>query len=146
MVSIPKDLSSLITTDIDRCNEIEDSLKRPWASGFFYLWHQACFYLCHKLCDMKIRGCSKYSFVDYFLFKLHPAYQGENIEFICHKTHKATNTCHFNFIINGAKYRHVDIGCKFSKKKDELIKKVKDGSLALAKDWKIDCPEPKGQN
>jgi hypothetical protein len=35
------------------------------------------------------------------------------------------------------------MGCKFSKKKDELVKKVKDGSLALAKDWKIDCPEPK---
>lgn len=68
-------------------------------------------------------------------------YQGENIEFVCLKTHKATNTCHFNFIINGAKYRHVDMGCKFSKKKDELVKKVKDGSLALAKDWKIDCPE-----
>lgn len=70
-------------------------------------------------------------------------YQGENIEFICHKTHKATNTCHFNFIINGAKYRHVDMGCKFSNKKDELIKKVKEGSAALAREWKIDCPEPK---
>jgi hypothetical protein len=68
-------------------------------------------------------------------------YQGENVEFICYKTHKASNTCHFNFIINGAKYRHVDMGCKFSKKKDECIKKVKEGSLALAKDWKIDCPE-----
>jgi hypothetical protein len=70
-------------------------------------------------------------------------YQDENIEFICLKTHKATNTCHFNFIINGAKYRHVDMGCKFSKKKDELIKKVKDGSVALAREWKIDCPEVK---
>ncbi|WP_276369870.1 hypothetical protein [Chryseolinea sp. H1M3-3] len=70
-------------------------------------------------------------------------YQDESIEFVCHKTHKATNTCHFNFIISGAKYRHVDIGCKFTKKKDELIKKVKEGSLALAKDWKIDCPEAK---
>ena len=70
-------------------------------------------------------------------------YQDESIEFVCHKTHKATNTCHFNFIINGAKYRHVDMGCKYNKKKDELIKKVKEGSLALARDWKIDCPEPK---
>jgi hypothetical protein len=67
----------------------------------------------------------------------------ENVEFVCHKTHKATNTCHFNFIIDGAKYRHVDMGCKFSKKKDELIKRVKEGSAALARDWKIDCPEPK---
>jgi hypothetical protein len=69
--------------------------------------------------------------------------QGDNIEFVCHKTHKATNTCHFNFIINGAKYRHVDMGCKFSKKKEELIKKVKDGSAALAREWKIECPEAK---
>ena len=69
--------------------------------------------------------------------------QGDNIEFVCHKTHKATNTCHFNFIIDGAKYRHVDMGCKFSKKKDELVKKVKEGSAALARDWKIDCPEAK---
>ena len=69
-------------------------------------------------------------------------YQGD-IEFVCLKTHKATNTCHFTFVINGAKYRHVDMGCKFSKKQEELVKKVKEGSLALAKDWKIDCPEPK---
>ena len=70
-------------------------------------------------------------------------HQGENIEFVCYKTHKASNTCHYNFIINGAKYRHVDMGCKFSNKKDELIKKVKEGTAALAKDWKIDCPEAK---
>jgi hypothetical protein len=68
--------------------------------------------------------------------------QGDNIEFTCMKTHKATNTCHFNFKVDGAKYKYVDIGCKFSKKKDEAIKKVKDGSLALSKDWKIECPEP----
>jgi hypothetical protein len=65
-----------------------------------------------------------------------------NIEFYCMKTHKASNTCHFNFKVDGAKFRYVDMGCKFSKKKDEVIKKVQDGTLALAKDWKIDCPEP----
>jgi hypothetical protein len=68
--------------------------------------------------------------------------QGDNIEFTCMKTHKATNTCYFNFKVDGAKYKFVDMGCKFSKKKDEAIKKVKDGSLALSKDWKIECPEP----
>jgi len=68
--------------------------------------------------------------------------QGENIEFSCFKMHKATNTCHFNFIVDGAKYRYVDMGCKYSKKVDEVIKKVKEGSLALAKDWKIECPQP----
>lgn len=69
-------------------------------------------------------------------------YQSDNIEFYCMKTHKATNTCHFNFKVDGAKFRYVDMGCKFSRKKDEAIKKVKEGTLALAKDWKIDCPEP----
>lgn len=69
--------------------------------------------------------------------------QGENVEFVCLKTHKASNTCHFNFKVDGAKYRFVDIGCKYSKKKDELIKKAKEGSIALSRDWKIDCPEPK---
>ena len=70
-------------------------------------------------------------------------YQDQEVQFVCHKTHKATNTCHFNFIINGAKYRHVDMGCKFTNKKEELIQKVKDGNAALAREWKIDCPEQK---
>lgn len=69
--------------------------------------------------------------------------QTENIEFACMKMHKASNTCHFNFKVDGAKYRYVDIGCKFSKRKDELIAKAKDGSVALSKDWKVECPEPK---
>jgi len=70
-------------------------------------------------------------------------YQGENIEFSCMKMHKASNTCYFNFKVDGAKYRYTDIGCKFSKKQADLIKKAKDGSVALSKDWKIECPEPK---
>jgi hypothetical protein len=69
--------------------------------------------------------------------------QGENVEFVCMKTHKASNTCHFNFIIDGAKYRYVDMGCKFSKKLDEVVKKAKEGTLALAREWKIECPEAK---
>ena len=64
----------------------------------------------------------------------------EDIQFVCLKSHKASNTCHFNFTVDGAKYRYVDVGCKYSKKKDELIQKVKDGSIFLAKDWKIECP------
>jgi hypothetical protein len=67
--------------------------------------------------------------------------QGDNIEFSCMKTHKASNTCYFNFKVDGAKYKYVDIGCKFSKKKEEAIQKAKDGTLALSKDWKIECPE-----
>jgi hypothetical protein len=69
--------------------------------------------------------------------------QGENVEFICLKTHKASNTCYFNFKVDGGKYRFEDIGCKKSKHKEETIKQVKEGKLALAKDWKIACPEPK---
>jgi len=70
-----------------------------------------------------------------------PSQEG-NIEFSCMKMHKASNTCYFNFKVDGAKFKYVDMGCKFSKKRDEVIEKVKDGSLALSKDWKIECPEP----
>ena len=31
-------------------------------------------------------------------------FQGESIEFVCLKAHKATNTCHFNFIIDSCIY------------------------------------------
>lgn len=64
-------------------------------------------------------------------------------EFICMKTHKASNTCHFNFKVDGAKYRYVDIGCKYQKKVNDVILKAKEGTIALSRDWKIECPEPK---
>ena len=70
-------------------------------------------------------------------------HQSERVEFVCLKTHKATNTCHYNFKVDGAKYRYVDAGCKMAKKKDEIIKKARDGRLGLARDWKIECPESK---
>lgn len=73
-------------------------------------------------------------------FRRYP--QGDNVEFVCMKTHKASNTCYFNFKVDGAKYRYTDMGCKFSKKRDAVIQKAKDGELALSKDWKMDCPEP----
>lgn len=69
--------------------------------------------------------------------------QGDNVEFVCIKTHKASNTCYFNFKVDGGKYSYKDIGCKKTKKKDEVIKQAKEGNLALSKDWKIDCPEAK---
>jgi len=68
--------------------------------------------------------------------------QGDNVEFVCMKTHKASNTCYYNFKVDGAKYRYTDIGCKFNKKQQDVIKKAKEGGLALSKDWKIECPEP----
>jgi hypothetical protein len=66
----------------------------------------------------------------------------QDIEFICMKKQMAPNTCHYNFKVDGGKFRYVDIGCRF-KKTDEVIEKVKNGSLGLAKDWKIACPEMK---
>ena len=68
-----------------------------------------------------------------------------DIQFICMKTHKASNSCHFNFKVDGANFRYVDIGCKYGKKKDELVKKVEEGAIFLAKDWKIACPQPKNE-
>jgi hypothetical protein len=89
---------------------------------------------------MKISLCLVLSFVlSYEAVKV----QGENIEFVCAKTHKASNTCYFNFKVDGAKYTYVDLGCKKSKKKEEVIKKVKEGELALSREWKIACPEAK---
>jgi hypothetical protein len=69
----------------------------------------------------------------------------DNVEFSCVKTHKATNTCHFNFKVDGAKYRFVDIGCRYKGKSTEVINKAKDGTIALARDWKIECSEIKAK-
>jgi hypothetical protein len=62
-------------------------------------------------------------------------------EFICQKVLKAKNECHYNFLVEGAKFRYVDIGCR--RKKEDVLKKVLDGEIPLAKDWKIECPMPK---
>jgi len=62
-----------------------------------------------------------------------------DVQLTCFRAHKATNTCHFNFTIDGAHYRYVDIGCKYSKKQDEVIRKAREGTLALAREWKIEC-------
>jgi hypothetical protein len=86
---------------------------------------------------------SLYAFILAFVFLSGFKPKQEEIEFVCLKTHKASNTCHFNFKVNGANYRFVDVGCKYNKKQEELIRKVQDGNLFLAKDWKISCPEPK---
>ena len=65
----------------------------------------------------------------------------EEIELSCTKRHSTSNTCHYNFKVNGINYRYMDIGCKG--KKEDIIKKAKEGKLGLAKEWKIPCPEPK---
>jgi hypothetical protein len=43
--------------------------------------------------------------------------------------------------MGGMNYRFIDVGCKG--KKDEILKKAKAGKLGLAKDWKIQCDQPK---
>jgi hypothetical protein len=67
-----------------------------------------------------------------------------NTEFVCQKVLKAKNECHYNFLVDGGKYRYVDIGCR--RKKEDVIKKVMDGEIPLAKDWKIECPMPKKED
>jgi hypothetical protein len=72
-------------------------------------------------------------------------FPSDNIELSCVKNHKASNSCHFNFKVDGAKYRFVDMGCKYGRNKEEVLKMAKEGNLALAKDWKIECPAPKSE-
>lgn len=50
----------------------------------------------------------------------------------------AANACHYNFLINGLPYHYIDNGCRESR--DNVIKKARQGKLALAKDWKLECP------
>jgi hypothetical protein len=65
----------------------------------------------------------------------------DEVELICTRKNNASNTCYYNFKINGANYRFTDVGCK--SKKEDLVKKAQQGKLGLAKDWKIDCIEKK---
>ncbi|MBX2963780.1 MAG: hypothetical protein KF687_14815 [Cyclobacteriaceae bacterium] len=65
----------------------------------------------------------------------------DEIELTCVKKQMSTQTCHYNFTINGIRYHFIDNGCK--SKKEDIIKKAKNGKLALAKDWKINCEAKK---
>lgn len=65
---------------------------------------------------------------------------GDNVEFVCMKKHAATKTCYYNFKVDGAKYRYVDIGCRF-RATDEVVRKAKEGDIALAREWKVACAE-----
>jgi hypothetical protein len=68
----------------------------------------------------------------------------DEAEFVCMKNQKSTNTCFYNFKIGGVPYHFRDMGCK--RKKDDIIKDVNEGELALSKDWKIPCPEEKKED
>jgi hypothetical protein len=73
----------------------------------------------------------------FFSFATNTSQDG-HVEFVCKRKQMSTNRCHYNFKVDGAKFRYVDIGCRF-KKTDDVIKKVKSGELALAKNWEIEC-------
>ncbi|QOI97576.1 MAG: hypothetical protein HRU69_08775 [Flammeovirgaceae bacterium] len=65
----------------------------------------------------------------------------DEVELVCMRKQHSTKTCHYNFIINGMPYRYVDNGCKETK--EALVKKAKEGKLALAREWKVDCHQQK---
>jgi hypothetical protein len=69
--------------------------------------------------------------------------QEDEIELVCVKKHNASNVCHYNFKIGGVKYNYLDVGCRG--RKEEVLKKAKNGKLGLAKDWKLECPLKKDE-
>lgn len=61
----------------------------------------------------------------------------DQIELVCLKKQKATNTCHYNFKVNGIDHNFEDAGCRYSK--DKVVQKVEEGTIALAREWKVPC-------
>ncbi len=83
-------------------------------------------------------------FVSIFLALLLSGFSNQHdavVELVCMKTHKASNTCYFNFKVDSVKYCYTDVGCRQVKKRDQLVQKVKEGRLALSRDWKFECPD-----
>jgi hypothetical protein len=66
----------------------------------------------------------------------------DQVQFVCLKKQVSRNKCHYNFIIAGAHYRYVDVGCKFRSTR-EVIDRARTGRIALARHWEIDCPVEK---
>jgi hypothetical protein len=66
---------------------------------------------------------------------VHPV--SDQIELVCLKKQKATNTCHYNFKVNGIDHSFVDAGCHYSREK--VIEKVEEGTIALKREWKVKC-------
>lgn len=65
----------------------------------------------------------------------------DEVELICVKKNKASNTCYYNFKMGGINYSYTDNGCKG--KRETILKKANQGKLALVKEWKIPCTESK---
>lgn len=111
-------------------------IKKPCSdTGFFY--DDGYLY------TMKGLATTIFSICLFFLTASAPR-ASEEVELTCVKKQMATQTCHYNFTINGIRYRFIDNGCK--SKKEDILKKAKEGKLALAKDWKIDCEVKKGDD
>ncbi|MBL7845361.1 MAG: hypothetical protein KF846_05420 [Cyclobacteriaceae bacterium] len=77
----------------------------------------------------------------FYSFGAFKAFREDEVELTCVKKQMSTQTCHYNFTINGIRYHFIDNGCKT--KREDVIKKAKVGKLALAKDWKIECEAKK---
>lgn len=58
-------------------------------------------------------------------------------ELVCVRTNKASKVCYYNFKLEGDKFHFTDVGCKYNKEK--VLEKVKEGTIALAKNWKVEC-------
>jgi len=58
-------------------------------------------------------------------------------ELVCVKNSKSKNTCYYNFKIDGVEYQYIDIGCRYTR--EQVLEKIEDGKIALAKDWKVPC-------
>lgn len=58
-------------------------------------------------------------------------------ELVCVKNSKSKNTCYYNFMIDGAEYQFMDVGCRYSREK--VMEKIEAGTIALGKDWKVPC-------
>lgn len=66
------------------------------------------------------------------------AHNEDEVELVCVRKQMATNVCHYNFLINGMPYCYLDNGCR--ENRESVIKKAREGKLALAKEWKVECP------
>jgi hypothetical protein len=78
-----------------------------------------------------------FSVIAFFVLTASSTPTSEEVELICTRKNSASNTCYYNFKINGVNYRYTDVGCKG--KKEELVKKAQHGKLGLARDWKVEC-------
>ncbi|GEM_PF-2997346 len=96
------------------------------------------------ICNMTVIQRSIFFALCFSALAAYKAVPEDEVELTCVKKQMSTQTCHYNFTINGIRYHFIDNGCKT--KKEDIIRKAKTGKLALAKDWKIACESNKDGN